>query len=138
MMKGLKFIIAGAVFGIIMSKSEAVSWYRIQEMFRFHSFHMYGIIGTAVVVGMIAIAIIKKNRLKDISGKLIVIPDKDKGWKRYLIGGTIFGLGWAFTGACPGPIFVLLGQGYQVMLLVIAGALLGTWLFGAANKKLPY
>ena len=138
MMKGLKFIIAGVVFGIIMSKSEAVSWYRIQEMFRFQSFHMYGIIGTAVVVGMIAIAIIKKNRLKDISGKLIVISDKENGWKRYLIGGTIFGLGWAFTGACPGPIFVLLGQGYQVMLLVIAGALLGTWLFGAVNKKLPY
>ncbi len=138
MMKGLKFIIAGVVFGIIMSKSEAVSWYRIQEMFRFQSFHMYGIIGTAVVVGMIAIAIIKKNRLKDISGKLIVISEKENGWKRYLFGGTIFGLGWAFTGACPGPIFVLLGQGYQVMLLVIAGALLGTWLFGAVNKQLPY
>jgi len=138
MMKGLKYIIAGVVFGIIMSKSEAVSWYRIQEMFRFQSFHMYGIIGTAVVVGMIAIAIIKQNRLKDISGKLIVISNKEKGWKRYLIGGTIFGLGWAFTGACPGPIFVLLGQGYQVMLLVIAGALIGTWIFGAVNKKLPY
>ncbi len=138
MMKGLKFIIAGVVFGIIMSKSEAVSWYRIQEMFRFQAFHMYGIIGTAVFVGIIAIAIIKKNRLKDISGKLIVISEKEKGWKRYLIGGTIFGLGWAFTGACPGPIFVLLGQGYQVMLLVIAGALLGTWLFGAVNKQLPY
>ncbi|HTE08645.1 MAG TPA: DUF6691 family protein [Flavitalea sp.] len=138
MIKGLKFIIAGVVFGIIMSKSEAVSWYRIQEMFRFQSFHMYGIIGTAVVVGMIAIAIIKQNRLKDISGKLIVISNKEKGWKRYLIGGTIFGLGWAFTGACPGPIFVLLGQGYQVMLLVIAGALIGTWIFGAVNKKLPY
>jgi uncharacterized membrane protein YedE/YeeE len=138
MMKGLKFILAGIVFGIIMSKSEAVSWYRIQEMFRFQSFHMYGIIGTAILAGIIAIAIIKKYRLKDISGKTIEIHEKEKGWKRYLIGGTIFGVGWALTGACPGPIFVLLGQGYIVMLLVIAGALLGTLLFGAVNKKLPY
>jgi uncharacterized membrane protein YedE/YeeE len=137
-MKGLKFILVGIVFGIIMSKSEAVSWYRIQEMFRFQSFRMYGIIGTAVIVGIIAIQVIKRLRVHDIHGFRIVIPDKEAGWKRYLIGGTIFGLGWAFTGACPGPIFVLFGQGYLVMLIVIAGALSGAYLYGVLSRKLPY
>lgn len=137
-MKALKFILVGIVFGIIMSKSEAVSWYRIQEMFRFQSFTMYGIIGTAIVTGIVAVQLIKRLRVHNIHGFRIVIPDKEKGWKRYLIGGTIFGLGWAITGACPGPIFVLFGQGYLVMLLVIAGALLGAYLYGILSKKLPH
>lgn len=137
-MKQLKYIIAGAIFGIIMSKSEAVSWSRIQEMFRFQSFHMYGIMGTAVVIGVVAIFLIKKYRIKDHSGAPIVFPDKEKGWKRYLYGGLIFGLGWALTGACPGPMFVLIGHGYLAILLVIAGALLGTFCYGVVKDKLPH
>src|SRR5687768_14798492 len=105
-MKGIKFILAGILFGIVMAKSEAISWYRIQEMFRFQSFHMYGIIGTAVLLGRLAVYIIKKTKLRNTQGEPIVLHDKDKSWSRYLIGGTIFGLGWALTGVCPGPMFV--------------------------------
>jgi uncharacterized membrane protein YedE/YeeE len=138
MIKGIRYILTGILFGIIMSKSEAVSWYRIQEMFRFQSFHMYGIIGSAVVAGMVAILLLKRYRLKDINGVTITFPDKTWQWKRYLTGGIIFGLGWALTGACPGPIFVLLGQGFPVMLLVIAGALLGTYTYGVIKDRLPH
>lgn len=137
-MKGLKFIIAGIFFGIVMSKSEAISWYRIQEMFRFQSFHMYGIIGTAVAIGVISIFFIKKYQLKDIEGKVIVIPDKEKGWKKGIFGGTIFGMGWALTGACPGPMFVNLGQGYLAFLLIILGATIGTYAYGVFKDKLPH
>lgn len=137
-MKGLKFIIAGIVFGIIMVKSEAASWYRIQEMFRFQSFQMYGIIGTAVVLGIIAIYLIKKNHLKDTEGHIILFHNKEKRWPKYIIGGTIFGLGWALAGACPGPMFVNLGYGYLTMLIVIFGALLGTYLYGIVKHKLPH
>ena len=138
MIKNIKYIVAGIVFGIILSKSEAVSWYRIQEMFRFQSFQMYGIIGTAMLVGILVVFIIKKFHLKDDEGKAIIIPDKIPGWKNYLAGGIIFGLGWALTGACPGPIFILLGQGYGVMILTIAGALLGTYIYGVVHNKLPH
>jgi uncharacterized membrane protein YedE/YeeE len=120
-----------------MTKSEAVSWYRIQEMFRFQSFFMYGIIGTAVIPGIIIVALIKRFKLKDTSGMPIRFLDKDKRWKRYLFGGVIFGLGWALTGACPGPLFVLLGCGYGVFLIAIAGALLGTFTYGAVKHRLP-
>jgi uncharacterized membrane protein YedE/YeeE len=137
-MKGLKFIIAGVLFGIVMSKSEAISWYRIQEMFRFQSFHMYGIIGTAVAIGVISIFFIKKYQLKDIEGKVIVIPDKEKGWKKGIFGGIIFGMGWAVTGACPGPMFVNLGQGYLAFLLIIVGATIGTYAYGVFKDKLPH
>ncbi len=137
-MKGLKFIIAGILFGIVMSKSEAISWYRIQEMFRFQSFHMYGIIGTAVAIGVISIFFIKKYQFKDIEGKVIVIPDKEKGWKKGIFGGTIFGMGWAVTGACPGPMFVNLGQGYLAFLLIIIGATIGTYAYGVFKDKLPH
>ncbi len=137
-MKGLKFIIAGVLFGIVMSKSEAISWYRIQEMFRFQSFHMYGIIGTAVAIGVISIFLIKKYQLKDIEGKVIMIPDKEKGWKKGIFGGTIFGMGWAVTGACPGPMFVNLGQGYLAFLLIIVGATIGTYAYGIFKDKLPH
>ncbi|OJV13235.1 MAG: transporter [Dyadobacter sp. 50-39] len=137
-MKGLKFILTGILFGVIMAKSEAVSWYRIQEMFRFQSFQMYGIIGTAVVLGTIFVFLIKKFNIKDFSGEPIEFKDKDKNWSRYLIGGSIFGLGWALTGACPGPMFVNLGYGYWPMLIVIAGALGGTYLYGIVKTWLPH
>ena len=137
-MKALKFILTGIFFGIVMTKSEAISWYRIQEMFRFQSFHMFGIIGTAVAIGIIGVYLIKKYKLKDIEGQLIAIPTKDKGWKRALFGGIIFGLGWALTGACPGPMFINVGAGYLVMLLVIFGAVLGTYIYGIVKDKLPH
>jgi uncharacterized membrane protein YedE/YeeE len=135
--RAIKYITIGIVFGIIMTKSEAVSWYRIQEMFRFQSFFMYGIIGSAVVLGIILVAIIKEYRLKDFYGRPILLVEKDKRWRKYLFGGSIFGMGWALTGACPGPIFVLLGQGYTVMLIVIIGALAGTTMYGLLRKRLP-
>ncbi len=137
-MKAIKYIVIGTLFGIIMIKSEAVSWYRIQEMFRFQSIFMYGIIGTAVISGIILVAAIKKFQLKDMDGQLIQFPEKDKRWKKYLIGGAVFGIGWAMTGACPGPIFVLLGYGYTVMLVVIAGALAGTFVYGLIRGLLPH
>lgn len=136
-MKAIKYILAGIVFGIIMTKSEAVSWYRIQEMFRFQSFFMYGIIGSAVVPGILIIALIKRFKVKDITGTPIHFTEKDKPWKKYLFGGIIFGLGWALTGACPGPVFVLLGCGYGVMVPVIFGALLGTFTYGVFRDRLP-
>ncbi|WP_026461293.1 DUF6691 family protein [Adhaeribacter aquaticus] len=137
-MKGLKFIIAGLLFGIIMAKSEAISWYRIQEMFRFQSFHMYGIIGAAVVLGVVAVYLIKKFKIRDIQGNVIAFQDKDRTWPRYIIGGTIFGLGWALTGACPGPMFVNVGYGYWAMLVVIFGALMGTYFYGLLKDKIPH
>ncbi|MBE9601499.1 DUF6691 family protein [Pedobacter sp. MC2016-24] len=137
-MKFIKYILAGTLFGIVMTKSEAVSWYRIQEMFRFQSFHMYGIIGTAVLLGILAVYLIKKTGARDISGSPIVFQAKDKSYPRYLIGGTIFGLGWALTGACPGPMFVNLGSGYPAMIIVILGALLGTYLYGIIKDRLPH
>ena len=137
-MKQIRFIVTGLVFGVIMSKSEAISWYRIQEMFRFQSFHMYGIIGTAVILGITAVFLIKKFKIKDSEGIPIVFHTKENGWKRYLIGGSIFGLGWALTGSCPGPMFVNIGQGYLVMIVVVIGALLGTYLYGVVNKYLPH
>ena len=137
-MKLIKYIFAGILFGIIMVKSEAVSWFRIQEMFRFQSFHMYGIIGTAVIVGVLAVFLIKKFKVKDSEGNPIVFKDKDKQYKKYIIGGTIFGLGWALTGACPGPMFVNLGYGYLSMIIVIFGALFGTYLYGLLMHRLPH
>jgi len=137
-MKSIKFILAGILFGIIMSKSEAISWYRIQEMFRFQSFHMYGFIGTAVVLGSIAVFLIKKFKINDYAGNPIVFQDKDKSFPRYIIGGTVFGLGWALTGACPGPMFVNIGYGYLGMLIVIFGALVGTYFYGVIKNRLPH
>ncbi|MBC7418755.1 MAG: YeeE/YedE family protein [Pedobacter sp.] len=137
-MKGLKYILCGLFFGIVMVKSEAVSWYRIQEMFRFQSFHMYGIIFTAVFFGLIIIWLIKRFNLNDTEGEKIALKDKAKSWKRYLYGGSIFGLGWALTGSCPGPMFVNVGYGYYTMLLVILGALFGTLLYGVIKNKLPH
>jgi uncharacterized membrane protein YedE/YeeE len=137
-MKLLKFVFAGILFGIVMTKSEAVSWFRIQEMFLFQSFHMYGIIGVAVVLGMIQVAIIKRFKIKDITGKEIILKPKEKGVYGNIFGGIIFGLGWAMTGACPGPMYTLVGHGFLIMLVVIGGALLGALSYGALRSKLPH
>lgn len=137
-MKFIKFLLTGILFGIVMTKSEAISWFRIQEMFRFESFHMYGIIGTAVVLGAIMIAIIKKVKGKTISGEEIKFNPKNMSIPRYLFGGTLFGLGWAMTGACPGPMFTLLGHGVLTILLVIASAVVGTYVYGRLRAKLPH
>lgn len=137
-MKFIKFLLAGALFGIVMAKSEAFSWFRIQEMFRFQSFHMYGIIGTAVTLGIIGVALIKKYQLRDFNGNPIVFYPKDRSTKRYLIGGTIFGLGWALSGACPGPMVVNIGYGYSTMIIVFVFAIIGTFLYGILKDKLPH
>ena len=136
-MKVLKYLFVGFVFGIVLTKSEAVSWYRIYEMFQFQSFHMYGIIMVAIAVGSIGIQIIKRKQLKDIKGMPIIISDKEKGSFRYWIGGLFFGLGWALVGCCPGPIFILIGAGFFPVVLVLIGALLGTFLYGVLKDKLP-
>ena len=136
-MKVIKYLLVGFVFGIVLTKSEAVSWYRIYEMFQFQSFHMYGIIMVAIGTGIIGLQIIKRNQLKDIKGHPIVIQDKESGSFRYWVGGILFGLGWALVGSCPGPIFILLGAGFAPMILVLLGALLGTYLYGVLKDKLP-
>lgn len=138
MMKFIKFLILGIVFGIVMTKSEAVSWFRIQEMFRFQAFHMYGIIGTAVTLGVAGVALIKKFKVRDFSGNPILFSPKDKSVYRYLIGGSIFGLGWALSGACPGPMVVNVGYGYWAMAIVFFFALVGTYLYGVLKSKLPH
>ena len=137
-MKHIKFILIGLFFGIVMYKSQAVSWYRIYEMFRFESFHMYGIIGSALAIGVAGVQIIKRKKLKNIYGQEIVFTPKNKSISRYLLGGIIFGLGWALAGACPGPMYVLLGTGAFSILIVIAFALLGTFLYGLFKDKLPH
>ena len=121
-----------------MYKAETASWFRIYEMFNFQSFHMYGFIGSALVIGLIGIQIMKKKEAKDVDGKPIVIQPKTNSIVRYLIGGIFFGLGWALVGACPGPIFVLLGAGTLPMIIVIVGALLGTYLYGIIKNKIPH
>ncbi len=137
-MKYIKFLLVGIFFGIVLVKSEAVSWYRIFEMFKFQSFHMYGIIGSAVILGVILVWLIKKTQLKSIEGEEITFNPKDRVFTRYMVGGTIFGLGWALAGACPGPMFVLVGTGVFSMLIVIAAAILGTFVYGLLRNKLPH
>ena len=137
-MKYISYLSIGTLFGIIMTKSQAISWYRIYEMFRFDSFHMYGIIGSAVILGVIGVALIKKFKLKSTEGTPIIFLPKNMSIPRYLIGGTIFGLGWAMTGACPGPIYTLLGNGYGVILVVLLSAVLGTLTYGILRKRLPH
>ncbi len=135
--KNLKYALVGIVFGIVFVKAEIISWYRIQEMFRLQSFHMFGVIGTAVLVGMISIFMIKKFNIKTLSGETIFIKNKtmDKG---KVIGGFIFGLGWAITGACPGPLFAQIGSGFLPIIITFASAVAGTWVFGAIKHKLPF
>jgi len=135
----IEYLLAGIFFGFVLVKSEVISWFRIQEMFRFDAFHMYGVIGLAVLVGMISIQIIKKMNARDADGNAISIPPKDSSQvTRYLLGGTLFGFGWALTGACPGPLFTLAGAGYGIILVPIASALLGTWVYGALRPSLPH
>ncbi len=136
-MKNIKFLILGAFFGIILVKSEVVSWFRIQEMFRFQSFHMFGIIGSAVVIGAISILIIKKLNIKSIKGETIN-PTAKPFQKSNLIGGIIFGLGWALIGACPGPLYALIGAGNTIYILPIIGAFLGVLIYGLFKNKLPH
>lgn len=135
----LKYLLIGTAFGFVLVKSEVVSWFRIQEMFRFDSIHMYGIIGLAVIVGIISVQIIKRKNMKDSHGNLITIPPKDPSQvKRYIIGGSMFGLGWALLGACPGPMFALLGTGLTIMIIPILAAIAGTYTYGVLRDKLPH
>ena len=136
-MKNVKYLFIGAVFGFILVKSEVISWFRIQEMFRFDSFHMYGIIGSAVIVGIISVQIIKRLNIKTINGEEVNLTPK-KLTKGTFIGGTIFGLGWAMVGACPGPLYALVGAGYLVILVPLASAILGAFLYGILKNKLPH
>ena len=136
-MKYFKYLVLGTLFGIILTKSEVISWFRIQEMFRFQAFHMYGVIGSAILVGMISIQLIKRNRLKSLNGEEIKLADK-KFNHGIWIGGFIFGLGWALTGACPGPLFAQLGSGIGSAAVLILAALAGTWTYSALREKLPY
>lgn len=132
----LKYLILGTLFGIVFVKAEIVSWFRIQEMFRLQSFHMYGVIGSAVIVGIISIQLIKRLKIKTIQGEEVRIPDKEFK-KGQIIGGFMFGLGWAITGACPGPLFAQIGAGYTVVLVTLISALAGTWVYGKFADKLP-
>ena len=137
-MKYIKFFLVGILFGIVMSKAEIISWYRIYEMFKFQSFHMYGIIGSAVLIGMVSMLLFRKKVVKTFEGKDIHVSPKKKGLYRNLLGGTLFGLGWALAGACPGPMFVLVGKGVVSILVVIFGATLGAFFYGLLKNKLPH
>lgn len=134
----LRYLILGALFGIILTKSEVISWYRIQEMFLFDNFHMYGVIGSAVVVGALGILLLKRLKIKTIDGGDLSLTPKKIEIPRLLIGGAIFGLGWAFTGACPGPLYALLGYGVGVVIVMIFSAILGAFVYGAMKSKLPH
>ena len=137
-MKFLKFLFLGILFGVVMTKAEIISWFRIYEMFKFESFHMYGIIGSAIFLGLLYIQIIKRFNIKSIDGLEINFVPKKSGFIRYFAGGTIFGLGWAVTGACPGPMFVLLGNGFLAVFVMILGSVLGTFIYGLLREKLPH
>ena len=134
----LAYLLAGLYFGVILVKSEAASWYRIQEMFRFESFHMFGLMGSAVLTGMVTTALLRRFVGRSREGQTITVTPKEKGWRRYVLGGLTFGVGWGLSGLCPGPIFTLLGSGVWPILIVLAFALLGTYLYGAFKDRLPH
>ncbi|MDQ3016864.1 MAG: YeeE/YedE family protein [Bacteroidota bacterium] len=136
-MKLIKYFVIGMIFGFVLVKAEVISWYRIQEMFRFQSFHMYGIIMSAIVIGIISIQLIKRLNVKTIKGESIVIEPKPFN-KGIIFGGLIFGLGWAMTGACPGPLYALAGAGVPVMFIGLIAAVAGTWVYGWMKEKLPH
>lgn len=138
MRRTIAYLFIGIFFGIVMYKSEAASWFRIYEMFQFQSFHMYGIIGSALVLGVLGVFLIKKNNVKSFYGEPIKFSPKEKSFSRYMYGGILFGLGWALAGSCPGPIYTLIGAGYVSILVVLVGALGGTFLYGLIRKKLPH
>jgi uncharacterized protein len=133
----LKYSAWGVLFGIVFVKAEIISWFRIQEMFRFESFHMYGVIGTAVVVGLISVQLIKRYKVRTIQGEVVVIPDKTFNTGQ-VYGGLLFGLGWAITGACPGPLFAQMGAGYSVIIVTFLSAVAGTWVYGYFRDRLPH
>ena len=138
-MKDFRFLLSGILFGVVLTRSEVLSWFRIQEMFRFQSFQMYGIIGLAVVTGILSIQIIKKYQLKDIDGRKISVGDeKSPRIIQYAVGGFVFGLGWALTGACPGPLYALIGNGIWVALIPLSSAVLGALLYGLLEDYLPH
>ena len=133
------YFVLGVLFGIVLTKSEVISWFRIQEMFRFQAFHMYGVIGSAVVVAGLSLQLIKRSGARSLDGERIIVPRKAMGrGTRYWLGGLIFGLGWALVGACPGPLFALVGGGVSVMIVTLLSAVLGTWIYGALRPRLPH
>jgi len=133
----IKYLIVGVLFGIVFVKAEIVSWFRIQEMFRLDSFHMYGVIGSAVVVGLISVQIIKRLKLKTLQDEPISVPDKTFN-KGQIYGGILFGIGWAITGACPGPLFAQIGSGFLAIIVTLLSAIAGTWTYGLLRPKLPH
>jgi uncharacterized membrane protein YedE/YeeE len=137
-MKNIVILIVGIWFGIVMTKSEAISWFRIHEMFRFESIHMYGIIGVAVILGATAIFLLKKFKVNTLSGEPVSYTPMQLNIKRHLLAGSIFGLGWALVGCCPGPMYVLIGQGYWIIIVVALSAILGTYTYGVVRDKLPH
>ncbi|MBG7611413.1 YeeE/YedE family protein [Polaribacter sp. BAL334] len=136
-MKNIKFLLLGIFFAIVLSKSQAISWFRFYEMFRFQSFHMFGIIGSAIVISAVFMQLFKRGIIKDIHGNLIKPKQKEKGFVRTLVGGTFFGIGWGISGACAGPIFVILGFKFLPALILLLSALLGAFIYGLLSKKLP-
>ncbi|MFA5897472.1 MAG: DUF6691 family protein [Hyphomicrobium sp.] len=136
-LENLKYLAVGTVFGIVFVKAEIVSWFRIQEMFRLSSFHMYGVIGTAVMVGMCAVFLIKTFKIKTLAGEEVVVRDKTFN-QGQIYGGLVFGLGWALTGACPGPLFAQIGAGYGAVAITLVSAVTGTWLYGYFRERLPH
>lgn len=137
-MKYISYLIVGIIFGITLTKAEVISWFRIQEMFRFQAFHMYGVIGTAVGLGALSVWLMKKFNFTTIAGGPLSLNPKAMSISRYLLGGILFGLGWAMTGACPGPLYILVGNGMTVFILSIISALAGTFVYGLLRDKLPH
>lgn len=137
-MRMSRYILVGILLGITLYKSETVSWFRIYEMFRFQSFQLYGIIGSAVVAGMLIVQVVKKRHIHTLDGQEIAIRDKSMSVPRYLLGGFIFGMGWALAGACPAPMFILMGSGCTVFIVYLVAAMTGTYLYGVLRKKLPH
>jgi uncharacterized membrane protein YedE/YeeE len=134
----VRYLLAGTLFGVVAIKSEIVSWYRIQEMFRFQSFHMFGVILSAVLVAGVSLWLLRRLGARSLEGDEIAIPSEASGWRRYLFGGSLFGLGWAATGACPGPILALIGSGAGGFVVVLISAVLGTWAYAALRHRLPH
>lgn len=137
-MKNIIALLLGTLFGIILVKAEVLSWFRIQEMFAFQSFHMYGIIGSAVVVGALSVWLIRTFKVKSLEGNVIELADKAPRYKSAYIGGTLFGLGWAMTGACPGPMYALIGSGTTIMILAVISGIVGVYVYAMLRDKLPH
>lgn len=134
----LPYLLLGFAFGLTLVRSEAVSWYRIQEMFRFQSFHMFGLIGTAVATGALGVFLLGRHGIRTLTGGPLSVARREPGWRRYLLGGSVFGLGWGLGGACPGPMFALVGSGLTGGLVLLASAVLGTYLYGVVRPRLPH